>query len=191
MSKHILRETLAVRRNLNVNANSLKDQVVAIQRVTKVVKGGKNLSFSALVVVGDQAGHAGFGMGKAREGVRIMIHKAQSNPKRIVFPEGEHEKVLRAAHILVDEKFAKPILLGVEEVVRSKARDLGLELDDLLGDAESGRSVQPEGGCKSDDDCETLDFHSQYHFGCKSVVARPLEPIFPDAVILRKCGSCS
>src|SRR5258708_10778767 len=81
MSKHILRETLAVRRNLNVNANSLKDQVVAIQRVTKVVKGGKNLSFSALVVVGDQAGHAGFGMGKARE-VPMAIRKAIEQAKK-------------------------------------------------------------------------------------------------------------
>jgi len=67
MSKHILRETLAVRRNVEVNANSLKDQVVAIQRVTKVVKGGKNLSFSALVVVGDGHGVVGFGVGKAKE----------------------------------------------------------------------------------------------------------------------------
>ena len=57
MSKHILRETLAVRRNIQVNANNLKDQVVAIQRVTKVVKGGKNLSFSALVVVGERGLH--------------------------------------------------------------------------------------------------------------------------------------
>src|ERR1700739_1737947 len=81
MSKHILRETLAVRRNLDVNANSLKDQVVAIQRVTKVVKGGKNLSFSALVVVGDQQGHAGFGMGKARE-VPMAIRKAIEQAKK-------------------------------------------------------------------------------------------------------------
>jgi small subunit ribosomal protein S5 len=55
MSKHILRDTLAVRRPVEVSANNLKDQVVSIQRVTKVVKGGKNLSFSALVVVGDRA----------------------------------------------------------------------------------------------------------------------------------------
>ena len=45
----------------------LKDTVVAINRVTKVVKGGKNLSFSALVVVGDNAGHYGFAVGKAKE----------------------------------------------------------------------------------------------------------------------------
>jgi len=68
-------------------------------------------------------------MGKAREVVRIMIHKAQMAPKRVVFPEGEHEKVLRAAHILVDEKFAKPILLGNEAIIRSRVKDLGLELD--------------------------------------------------------------
>jgi small subunit ribosomal protein S5 len=45
----------------------LKDTVVSINRVTKVVKGGKNMSFSALVVVGDGLGHVGFAIGKAKE----------------------------------------------------------------------------------------------------------------------------
>ena len=81
MSKHILRDTLAIRRPIEVSANNLKDQVVAIQRVTKVVKGGKNLSFSALVVVGDEHGHAGFGMGKARE-VPMAIRKAIEQAKK-------------------------------------------------------------------------------------------------------------
>ena len=81
MSKQILRETLSVRRPIEVSANNLKDQVVSINRVTKVVKGGKNLSFSALVVVGDQNGHAGFGMGKARE-VPMAIRKAIEQAKK-------------------------------------------------------------------------------------------------------------
>ena len=60
----------------------LKDTVVSINRVTKVVKGGKNLSFSALVVVGDEGGHVGFGSGKAKEvpqAIRKAIESAKKN----------------------------------------------------------------------------------------------------------------
>ena len=81
MPKNVLKETLAVRRPMEANQANLKDQVVSINRVTKVVKGGKNLSFSALVVVGDQNGHAGFGMGKARE-VPMAIKKAIEQAKK-------------------------------------------------------------------------------------------------------------
>ena len=81
MSKQILRDSLAVRRLLEVNPSDLKDDVIAINRVTKVVKGGKNLSFSALVVVGDNHGHAGFGMGKARE-VPMAIKKGIEQAKK-------------------------------------------------------------------------------------------------------------
>jgi small subunit ribosomal protein S5 len=81
MSKQILRDSLAVRRLLEVNPSDLKDDVIAINRVTKVVKGGKNLSFSALVVVGDSRGHAGFGMGKARE-VPMAIKKGIEQAKK-------------------------------------------------------------------------------------------------------------
>ena len=59
----------------------LKDQVVSIRRVTKVVKGGKNLSFSALVVVGNQNGQVGFGLGKALE-VPAAIKKGFEQAKR-------------------------------------------------------------------------------------------------------------
>lgn len=59
----------------------LKDFVVSINRVTKVVKGGKNLSFSALVIVGDGHGVVGYGLGKARE-VPMAIKKALESAKK-------------------------------------------------------------------------------------------------------------
>jgi small subunit ribosomal protein S5 len=66
---------------------NLKEQVVAINRVTKVVKGGKNLSFSALVVIGDpMAKVVGYGVGKAKEvpsAIRKGIEAAKKNLRRV------------------------------------------------------------------------------------------------------------
>jgi small subunit ribosomal protein S5 len=71
---------------IDPNALQLKDQVVSINRVTKVVKGGKNLSFSALVVVGDENGIVGYGNGKAREvpqAIRKAVEAAKKNLVKI------------------------------------------------------------------------------------------------------------
>ena len=72
-----------MKKKLDAGNYQLKDQVVAINRVTKVVKGGKNMSFAALVVVGDpRAGVVGYGSGKAKEvpqAIRKGIESAKKN----------------------------------------------------------------------------------------------------------------
>ena len=79
------------REKVDASGLELKDQVVSINRVTKVVKGGKNLSFSALVVVGDGNGHVGFGLGKAKEvpsAIRKGIEIAKKSLIRVPLTSG-------------------------------------------------------------------------------------------------------
>src|SRR5512147_664554 len=74
------------REKIDPNELELKDTVVSISRVTKVVKGGKNLSFSALVVIGDGHGVVGFGIGKAKEvpsAIKKAIEAAKKNLLRV------------------------------------------------------------------------------------------------------------
>jgi len=72
---------------IDVNSLNLKEQVVSINRVTKVVKGGKNMSFSALVVVGDPSAKiVGYGTGKAKEvpaAIKKGIESAKKNLRRV------------------------------------------------------------------------------------------------------------
>ena len=74
------------RERIDPSQLDIKDTVVSINRVTKVVKGGKNLSFSALVVVGDGHGVVGFGVGKAKEvpsAIKKGIEAAKKNLIRV------------------------------------------------------------------------------------------------------------
>lgn len=69
--------------------------------------------------------------GREKEVMRFVIHRAQEQPRRIVFPEGSEEKILRASQIIVDEQIAVPILLGNETSIREKIDLLDLELDGI------------------------------------------------------------
>lgn len=86
-----LKATTMNKQRISPNGLLLKDQLISINRVTKVVKGGKNMSFAALVVVGDEAGHVGFGTGKAKEvpnAIKKAVEAAKNNLIRVPLIEG-------------------------------------------------------------------------------------------------------
>src|SRR6266702_3800989 len=95
---------------IDVGSLELKDQVVSINRVTKVVKGGKNLSLSALVVVGDGNGHVGYGMGKARE-VSSAIKKGVEAAKKNVIKSATTEKGGTIPHTVTGHYGSGTVLL--------------------------------------------------------------------------------
>jgi malate dehydrogenase (oxaloacetate-decarboxylating)(NADP+) len=68
-------------------------------------------------------------LGKSQEIMRILIHKAQREPRRVVFPEGSQDKILRAAQILVDEQIARPVLIGTAGRILARAHDLKLHIE--------------------------------------------------------------
>jgi malate dehydrogenase (oxaloacetate-decarboxylating)(NADP+) len=70
-------------------------------------------------------------LGRARGIMRGVMNRASSHPKRVVFPEGEEPKIIRAAAILVDEGIASPVLLGDVERIRSIAHGSNISLDEI------------------------------------------------------------
>lgn len=66
--------------------------------------------------------------GRSKQIMRVFIHEAQKEPKRIVFPEGNEEKILRACQIILDEEIAHPVLLGDRAVIEEKTKMLDLDL---------------------------------------------------------------
>jgi malate dehydrogenase (oxaloacetate-decarboxylating)(NADP+) len=70
-------------------------------------------------------------LGRARGIMRGIINRAVRDPKRVVFPEGEDPKIIRAAQIVVDEGIAYPILLGNREAIEATARAAGISLEEI------------------------------------------------------------
>ncbi|MEZ5356928.1 MAG: NADP-dependent malic enzyme [Bryobacteraceae bacterium] len=70
-------------------------------------------------------------LGKSHEVMRIMIHKAQRQPRRVVFPEGEEPKILRACHLLLEDRIAHPVLIGRREKIAALTEELNLDLGDV------------------------------------------------------------
>lgn len=68
-------------------------------------------------------------LGGGRELMRTIIHKAQKDPKRIVFPEGISERIIRASRQIINEKIAIPILLGDPDKIKEEAKRLRISLD--------------------------------------------------------------
>ncbi|HEX8690898.1 MAG TPA: NADP-dependent malic enzyme [Longimicrobium sp.] len=80
-------------------------------------------------------------LGRGRQVMRDIINRARRDPRTIVYPEGEHERVIRAAALVVAEGIARPVLLGRSDRIEAKARALGASLEgvavvDRLGDEE-------------------------------------------------------
>ncbi|MCK4607311.1 MAG: NADP-dependent malic enzyme [candidate division Zixibacteria bacterium] len=70
-------------------------------------------------------------IGQGRNLMRVVTGKAKRNPKRIVFPEGDSTRILRAAHIVAREGIGHPIILGKPDTIRALAREHEIDLDDI------------------------------------------------------------
>jgi len=70
-------------------------------------------------------------LGFSKEVIRIMIHKAQKNPAKVVYPEGEEEKIIRAAHYAYNEGFAYPVLLGNQKIIKAEIKKLGFKYNEF------------------------------------------------------------
>ncbi|MFB6139179.1 MAG: phosphate acyltransferase, partial [Halosimplex sp.] len=77
-------------------------------------------------------------LGKSREMMRVVLNKAQSDPKRLALAEGANEKMIRAAFQLQEQGIAEPVLIGDGEEIEATAADLGLEFEPEVVDPENG-----------------------------------------------------
>lgn len=67
-------------------------------------------------------------LGLSKEVVRVMIHKAQKKPRKVVYPEGEEENIIRAANLVYNDGIAEPILIGDEKIIKKEIKRIGFDL---------------------------------------------------------------
>ena len=123
--------------------------------------------------------HLEASQGKSKELMRMIINKAKSEPKKVVFPEGENEKILRAAKELVEEEIAHPILIGDRTKITQKMAELNLELEVPIIDpadseltekyAEELYRLRQRKGLTQSEALRIMRRKSRTHFGCMMV----------------------
>ncbi len=117
--------------------------------------------------------------GKSKEIMRMVINKAKSDPKSIAFPEGDNEKIIRAAKELVEEGIAKPILIGDRKKIVQKMADLHIEMDVPIIDpndseltsryAEQLYTLRQRKGITQSESNRLMQRKSRTHFGSMMV----------------------
>lgn len=89
-------------------------------------------------------------LGLSKEIIRVMIHKAQQKPKKVVYPEGEEENIIRAAHAVYNDGIANPVLLGNEKIIREQIDKIGYDSNEF-------EIIDPE-------NCEKCEQYAQEYF---------------------------
>ncbi|MBL1215632.1 MAG: NADP-dependent malic enzyme [Ignavibacteriae bacterium] len=96
-------------------------------------------------------------LGFSQEVVRVMIHKAQKNPKTIVYPEGEEEKIIRAANAVVLDGIGKAVLVGDEKTIKNRIKQLDFD--------ESNFEIRDPKTCKKCEDYATILYRRRHRKG--------------------------